>query len=141
MDKPSEGDDPVREALKHGEAIPVEFAAWSHGERLSRLRDRFGLNRKQLAALSGVAASTIGRFEKGADLRLGTLDRIYAALGCRLIALPAGGLYDLDRAQAHQDDESRDWRREVRKQFREMSDNAIHFPDRKTDERKRNRVD
>jgi transcriptional regulator with XRE-family HTH domain len=69
------------------------------------------LNRKQLAAKAGVSASLIGRAEKGADVRLSTLIKLYAALGCRLLTLPAGGLYDLDWRQAHLDDDWIDWRR------------------------------
>jgi transcriptional regulator with XRE-family HTH domain len=105
--------DPVRDALAHGESTPAEFASWPVRECLRRLRLRFGLNRKQLAARAGVSASLIGRAEKGADVRLSTLERIYAALGCRLLALPAGALYDLDRRQAQLDNDCIDWKRQV----------------------------
>jgi hypothetical protein len=64
-----------------------------------------------LAAKAGVSASLIGRAEKGADVRLSTLHKIYAALGCRLLLLPAGGLYDLDWTQAHLDNDWIDWSR------------------------------
>jgi len=33
------------------------------------------------------------------------------ALGCRLLALPAGALYELDWRQAHLDNEHIDWKR------------------------------
>ncbi|MFA6315827.1 MAG: helix-turn-helix domain-containing protein [Elusimicrobiota bacterium] len=105
MGKLQDFPDPVRDALAHGESAPAEFASWDTGECLRRMRIRFGLNRKQLAAKAGVSASLVGRAEKGADSRLSTLRRLYAALGCRLLALPAGALYELDRRQAHLDNE------------------------------------
>ena len=75
------------------------------------MRIRFGLNRKQLAAKAGVSASLVGRAEKGADIRLSTLRKLYAALGCRLLTMPAGALYELDWRQAHLDNEWLDWKR------------------------------
>jgi DNA-binding Xre family transcriptional regulator len=103
--------DPVREALKHGESAPAAFASWPAHECLRRLRIRFNLNCKQLAAKAGVSPSLVGRAEKGADVRLSTLKRLYAALGCRLLVLPAGALYDLDWRQAHLDNDFIDWKR------------------------------
>ncbi|MBI5247112.1 MAG: helix-turn-helix transcriptional regulator [Elusimicrobia bacterium] len=101
--------DPVREALKHGESTPATFASWPAHECLRRLRIRFGLNRKELAAKAGISPSMVGRAEKGADVRLSTLQRLYASLGCRLLTLPAGALYELDWRQAHLDNEHIDW--------------------------------
>jgi DNA-binding Xre family transcriptional regulator len=105
MDKLMDFADPVRAALAYAESAPADFASWPPHECLRRLRIRFNLNRKQLAAKAGVSASLVGRAEKGADVRLGTLRKLYAALGCRLLTLPAGGLYELDWRQAHLDDE------------------------------------
>ncbi|MBI5883090.1 MAG: helix-turn-helix transcriptional regulator [Elusimicrobia bacterium] len=105
--------DPVRDALAHGESAPVDFASWDVGECLRRLRIRFGLNRKQLAAQAGVSASLVGRAEKGSDIRLSTLKSLYAALGCRLVALPAGALYELDRRQAQLDNDWLDTKRSI----------------------------
>lgn len=102
--------DPVREALVHGEAVPSEWRGWPTGEALRRLRLRFGLKKKDLAARAGVSPSLVGRAEKGADIRLSTLRRLYAAVGCRLQILPDGALYDLDRRQAHLDNDYIDWR-------------------------------
>lgn len=59
--------DPVRDAIAHAEAAPPAFASWPLPELLRRLRIRFRMNRKQLAAKAGVSASLIGRAEKGAD--------------------------------------------------------------------------
>ena len=111
MEKLTDFPDPVRAALAYAESAPADFASWPAHERLRRLRIRFGLNRKQLATQAGVSASLVGRAEKGADVRLSTLQKLYAALGCRLLTLPAGGLYELDRRQAHLDDEWLDWKR------------------------------
>ena len=77
------------------------------------MRIRFSLNRKQLAAKAGVSASLIGRAEKGADVRLSTLRKIYAAVGCRLLLLPAGALYDMDWTNAHLDNEWHDQSRRI----------------------------
>lgn len=117
--------DPVRDAIAYGEAAPAEFVSWLLPELLRRLRIRFHLNRKQLAAKAGVSASLIGRAEKGADLRVSTLRRIYAAVGCRLLALPAGGLYDLDWTNAHLDNEWIDHTRANERRRREIHGNAI----------------
>lgn len=96
--------DPVRDAIAHGEAAPADVASWPVPELLRRLRIRFYMSRKQLAAKAGVSASLIGRAEKGADIRVSTLRKIFAACGCRLLALPAGALYDMDWTNAHLDD-------------------------------------
>lgn len=111
MEKLTDFADPVREALAYGESAPADFASWPSHECLRRLRIRFGLNRKQLAVRAGVSASLVGRAEKGADVRLSTLRKLYAALGCRLLTLPAGALYELDWRQAHLDNEWLDWKR------------------------------
>ncbi|MFI5347283.1 MAG: helix-turn-helix domain-containing protein [Elusimicrobiota bacterium] len=102
--------DPVREALAYAESVPPEFAARSAHECLRRLRIRFNLNRKQLALKAGVSAALAGRAEKDADVRLSTLRKLYAALGCRLLTLPAGALYELDWRQVHLDNEWLDWK-------------------------------
>ena len=112
MEKLLDFGNPVRDALVYAETAPAEFAAWPPHECLRRLRLCLHLTRKQLAAKAGVSASLIGRAEKGADVRLSTLRKLYAALGCRLITLPAGGLYDLDWQQAHLDDGWIDWKRQ-----------------------------
>ena len=133
----------MREAIAHGEAAPAAFASWPLPEFLRRLRIRFGLKRKELAAKAGVSASLIGRAEKGADIRLSTLRKIYAAVGCRLLCVPAGGLYDMDWTSAHLDnawfDESRKTERFLarsehlhelfrRRFIREMNGNANSPP-------------
>jgi transcriptional regulator with XRE-family HTH domain len=100
----------MRDAVAYGETAPAEFAGWPTHEVLRRLRIRFGLTRKELAARAGVSASVAGRAEKGADVRLSTLRKLFAAAGCRLLTVPAGGLYDLDWQQAHLDNDWINWK-------------------------------
>jgi transcriptional regulator with XRE-family HTH domain len=104
MQAPKDGRDPVRDAIAHGEATPPEYLYWDVPYALRRLRIRFGLRRWQLAAKAGVSASVVGRAEKGADIRLSTLVRLFAAVGCRPVILPAGALYEMDEEQAYLDD-------------------------------------
>lgn len=105
--------DPVRDALAHGESTPETFASWSLGECLRRLRTRFGYTRGALVARAGVSASLVGRAEQGADVRVSTIRKLYAALGCRVVLLPAGALYELDWRQAHNDDASIESEKEI----------------------------
>lgn len=118
MGCPSDFGDPVRDAIAHGESAPAVFASWPVHECLRRLRIRFHLNRKQLAAKAGVSASLVGRAEKGADVRLSTLRKLYAALGCRLLVLPAGALYEMDWVQAHLDNDWFDSNRRIERYLR-----------------------
>jgi transcriptional regulator with XRE-family HTH domain len=111
MEKLLDLGNPTRDALVYSETAPAEFASWPAHECLRRLRLCFGLSRKQLAAKAGVSASLVGRAEKGADVRLSTLRKIYGAMSCRLLLLPIGGLYDLDWRQAHLDNDWIDWKR------------------------------
>lgn len=120
-------DDPVREALIYGESAPTVFSSWTTENGLRRLRMRFGLTRKDLAAKAGVSASLVGRAEKGADIRLSTLKRLYAALGCRFLAVPSGGLYDLDWRQAHLDNDWIDWKRKCARYFPSPDCVSSHF--------------
>jgi predicted transcriptional regulator len=126
MERLMDCEDPVREALAYGEAAPERFASWPVHEGLRRLRIRFGLNRKQLALKARVSASLVGRAEKGADVRLSTLRRLYAALGCRLLAVPAGGLYELDWLQAHLDDSWIDWKRRNARYLQGVDGVSVH---------------
>jgi len=103
MGKLNDFGDPVRDAMAHGEAAPAELASWPLPVLLRRLRIRFGLNRRQLAAKAGVSSSLIGRAEKGADVRISTIRKIFAAVGCRPLVVPAGALYDMDWDTAHLD--------------------------------------
>ena len=104
-------DDPVREALAHAEAAPPDWASWPIHEGLRRLRIRFGLNQKELAAKAGVPPSLVCRAERGADIRLSSLAKLYGAVGCRLLAMPSGALKTLDERQAKLDAAWLEWKR------------------------------
>lgn len=128
MGKLNDFGDPVRDAMAHGEAAPAEFAAWPLPVLLRRLRIRFGLNRRQLAAKAGVSASLVGRAEKGADVRVSTLRKIFAAVGCRPLVVPAGALYDMDWDTAHRDNDWIDHSRKIDSYRRrgESTETLIH---------------
>ena len=59
---------------------------------LRAARTRRGLTQAGLAALSGTSRVTVARFEAGAaqDVRLGTLERMFEAVGLELNAGPRG---------------------------------------------------
>lgn len=89
-------DDLVRAALLSAQGIPEEWAGLPHGRLIQRLRLRFHLKQYQLAAAADVPASLVCRAEKNADIRLSTLRRLFAAVDCALVIVPAGGLPRLD---------------------------------------------
>lgn len=111
--------DPVREAIKHAEAAPPEFLYWNLPYALRRIRIRFGLKRWQFAALAGVSAAVVGKAERGADIRLSTLAKIFGAVGCRPVILPGGALYAMDLEDAKRDNACVDWLSEVERLRRE----------------------
>lgn len=119
--------DPVRDAVKHAEDTPPEYLYWNLPYALRRLRVRLGLKRWQVAALAGVSASVVGRAEKGADIRLSTLAKIFGAMGCRPVILPGGALYEMDVDDAHRDNRCIDWLTEVERirRERELNGNAV----------------
>lgn len=127
MGKLNDFGDPVREAIAHGEAAPAESAAWPLPVLLRRLRIRFGLNRKQLAAKAGVSASLIGRAEMGADVRISTIRKIFAAVGCRPLVMPAGALYEMDWETAHRDNDWIDHSRKIAPYLRPLESTETQF--------------
>ncbi len=69
------------------------------GRALAHARKRMGFTQRQLAARAGVPQSVIGRVERGrVSPRVDTLQRLLAACGASLEALPALGI-GLDRSQ------------------------------------------
>lgn len=60
---------------------PAHFHLWL-ARKLARLTQR------QLAAISGIDQSFIARVERGRDVRLSTMRRLYAALGYRMLSVP-----------------------------------------------------
>lgn len=105
--------DPVRDAMVYAESASGEFPSWPLPVLLRRLRIRYGLKRFELAAKAGVSPSLVGRAEKGADVRVSTLVKLFGAVGCRPMILPAGGSYDLDWKQAHLDNDYIDWKKKA----------------------------
>ncbi len=86
----------ARAALLSSQSVPAEWKELSPAEQIRRLRLRFGLNQRELAQAAGVPASLVCRAESGADVRLSTLRRLFAAVDCVAVILPAGGLSRLD---------------------------------------------
>jgi transcriptional regulator with XRE-family HTH domain len=69
------------------------------GRSLVAARRRAGLSQRALSARTGVAQPTIARIERGADNpRIGTLDRLFAACGEMIEALPQAGV-GIDRSE------------------------------------------
>lgn len=68
---------------------------------LRQARRRAGLTQRDLAAITGVPQSTIGRIESGrSDPRVSTLDTLLRACGDELDAVPRRGV-GVDRTLAH----------------------------------------
>lgn len=66
---------------------------------LREARRRAGITQRELARRTGVAQPTIARIEGGlVDPRIGTLDRLLAACGARLLVDPIPG-FGVDRTQ------------------------------------------
>lgn len=107
--------DPFRDGLKHGESTPGSCASVELGEMLQLMRRRFRLNRVEMALRAGLSARVVSRIEKGADMRLSTLKKLFAAVGCRPVILPADVLDDLDWHEAHEEDRSFESRRYIEK--------------------------
>ena len=58
------------------------------GRLILRLRSGLQWSQAELAKRSGVSRSLVARAEAGGDLQLGSLRRLFAALGCSLVILP-----------------------------------------------------
>lgn len=63
---------------------PKGGADWSWAVLLKRLRLIRGLNQRQLAGMAGIVQSHVAKAESGSDVRMSTIVRLIAALGCRL---------------------------------------------------------
>lgn len=109
--------DPVREAMAHADRAAGEYASWPLAVLLRRLRIRQDLKRFEVAAKAGVSPSLVGRAEKGADIRVSTLEKLFGAMGCRPLILPAGGSFDLDWKQAILDDDYLNWKKTAGRDF------------------------
>jgi transcriptional regulator with XRE-family HTH domain len=64
--------------------LPRADSAKADGQRIVRLRQEHGWTRQELAQQSGVPISTVGRAEKGRNIRVQNLDELAEALGVKL---------------------------------------------------------
>lgn len=72
------------------------------GRQLRLIRRGLKLSQLQAAQRAGVDRSLISRVEAGGDARLRTIQRLFSALGCGLLILPASEkLLKKFRAEAH----------------------------------------
>ncbi len=76
------------DALLAGQAASQDWAVLPFGVALRLLRKRLRLKQWELARLIGARQPAVSKIERGADLRLSTLCRLYAALGCDVVILP-----------------------------------------------------
>lgn len=60
---------------------PAHFHLWL-------ARKLAGLTQKQLAERAGVAQAFVARIERGRDVRISTMRRLYEALGYRMVIVP-----------------------------------------------------
>lgn len=60
---------------------PAHFHVWL-------ARKHAGLTQAELAERAGVQQSLVARVERGRDVRLSTMSRLYAALGYRVLLVP-----------------------------------------------------
>jgi hypothetical protein len=84
--------DLVDQVIRHGRSAPGEWRAMTAADMVKRLRHRFDMTQRQLAALSGLPHAMIARIEHGQDIRLSTLYRLFAGFGCGLVLLPVSRL-------------------------------------------------
>lgn len=75
------------EVLNLARAVPETWKELPPHILLRLLRLRLGMTQDQLARLSGLSRTQIVMIEKGRDVLLGTLRRVFAGLGCRLVLL------------------------------------------------------
>ena len=80
--------DSVAQALEHGRRLSADWRAMSAAELVLRLRRRFDMTQRQLAALAGLPHSKVNKVESGQDVRLSTLRRLFAGFGCGLAIVP-----------------------------------------------------
>lgn len=84
--------DLVEQVIQHARRTPGEWRAMTAAGMVRRLRHRFDMTQRQLAALSGFPHAMIARIEQGQDIRLSTLRQLFAGFGCGLVLLPVSAL-------------------------------------------------
>jgi hypothetical protein len=78
---------PWEELLDHAEAAPDWWARLPPGEAFRRLRWKNEISQAALGRLAGVSQPQVARVEGLHDCLVSTLDRLYAALGYRMIII------------------------------------------------------
>jgi DNA-binding Xre family transcriptional regulator len=84
--------DLVEQVIQHARRAPGEWRAMTAADMVKRLRHRFDMTQRQLAALSGFPHAMVARIERGQDIRLSTLLQLFAGFGCSLVLLPVSAL-------------------------------------------------
>ena len=82
------GPGPFESVLEAARALPEDWRRWSAGESFQFLRCELRFTQEELAEKAGLAQSQVSRAESGADARLSTWQKIYAAMGFRLLLVP-----------------------------------------------------
>jgi DNA-binding XRE family transcriptional regulator len=76
------------EFLRLIELTPEVWRKRPHHFHLWLARKLAGLTQKELARRAGVNQSLVARVERGRDVRLTTMKKLYEALGYRMLILP-----------------------------------------------------
>ncbi len=84
--------DLVEQVIRKGRAVPEDWRRMSTAQMVRRLRGRFDMTQRQLAVLAGLPHSKIAKIEGGQNVRLSTLQQLFAGLGCGLLVLPVASL-------------------------------------------------
>lgn len=74
--------------LEAADDIPRDWLEMTPQEQLDHFRYRVRLTQRELERRSGVAQSQISRLLSGDDSRLSTWQRLYEAMGVRLVLVP-----------------------------------------------------
>ncbi|MEK7857943.1 MAG: helix-turn-helix transcriptional regulator [Elusimicrobiota bacterium] len=84
--------DTVNEVLIQARTLPDDWPHTSPAMISKRLRHRFEMTQRQLAAFSGLPHSKVAKIEGGQDVRVSTLVQLFAGFGCGLAFLPVSPL-------------------------------------------------
>jgi transcriptional regulator with XRE-family HTH domain len=112
-------------ALHASAAVPEDWVAMPVGRIVRRLRKQLGLEQWSLGRRVGMRQSMVSRIERGADLRVSTLRKLLAAMGCELVVLPRSdrSLERLgDESRAHERQEAERGRRALREALQDLKE-------------------